>query len=39
MLGTNFFDWYRNLRIILRHKKKKYVLEASLPETPAKDAS
>ena len=25
--GTNFIDWYHNLRIVLRQEKAKYVLE------------
>ena len=28
--GTNFIDWYRNLRIILKQEKKEYVLEVPL---------
>ena len=37
--GTNFMDWYRNLRIILIAAKKVYVLDAPLGEAPADDAS
>jgi len=33
--GTNFTDWYRNLRIILTSAKKQYVLDAPLGEPPA----
>ena len=36
--GTNFNDWYRNLRIILKNQKKDYVLDAPLPDPPAADA-
>jgi hypothetical protein len=25
--GTNFIDWYPNLRIVLMQEKKEYVLE------------
>ncbi|XP_038697173.1 uncharacterized protein LOC119994639 [Tripterygium wilfordii] len=32
--GTNFIDWYRNLRIVLKHEKKLYVLERVVPEEP-----
>ncbi|KAI5444563.1 hypothetical protein KIW84_012994 [Lathyrus oleraceus] len=32
MAGTNFLDWHRNLRIILKHDKKLYVLEKPVPE-------
>ena len=37
--GTNFSDWHRNLRIILKHQKKDYVLDAPIPDPPADDAS
>ena len=30
--GTNFLDWHRNLRIVLKHDKKLYVLETPVPE-------
>lgn len=30
--GTNFIDWYRNLRIVLRQEKKEYVLEQPYPD-------
>jgi hypothetical protein len=30
--GTNFIDWYRNLRIVLRQEKKEYVLEQAYPD-------
>ncbi|KAI5392780.1 hypothetical protein KIW84_060086 [Lathyrus oleraceus] len=30
--GTNFLDWHRNLRIVLKHDKKLYVLEKPVPE-------
>ena len=36
--GTNYVDWIRNLRIVLRAKKKEDVLDTSLPEEPADDA-
>ena len=29
--GTNFLDWHRNLRIVLKQEKKQYVLEEPLP--------
>ena len=31
-------DWIRNLRIVLRAKKKEEVLDTPLPEEPADDA-
>jgi hypothetical protein len=30
--GTNFIDWYRNLRIVLGQEKKEYVLEQAYPD-------
>ncbi|KAI5387652.1 hypothetical protein KIW84_073656 [Lathyrus oleraceus] len=30
--GTNFLDWHRNLRIVLKHDRKLYVLEKPVPE-------
>ena len=36
--GTNFLDWYRNLRIVLKHEKKIYVLEKTTPKQPADNA-
>jgi hypothetical protein len=37
--GTNFLDWYRNLRIVLKHEKKLYVLEEPVPEEPPSTAT
>jgi hypothetical protein len=37
--GTNFMDWYRTLRIVLKQEKKEYVLDAPLPEPPADGAN
>ena len=31
---SNFLDWYRNLRIVLKQEKKEYVLEKPVPEEP-----
>ena len=36
--GTNFLDWYRNLRIVLKHEKKIYVLEKPIPKQLDNDA-
>ena len=36
--GTNYSDWIRNLRIVLRAEKKKDVLDTPIPEEPADDA-
>ena len=32
LIGTNFLDWYRNLKIVLKHEQKLYVLEQPIPE-------
>jgi hypothetical protein len=32
--GTNFVDWNRNLRIVLRQEKKEYVLDTPCPDEP-----
>lgn len=39
MTGTNFLVWYRNLRIILKHERKLYILDQSLSSEPAANAS
>ena len=31
---SNFVDWYRNLRIVLKHERKYYVLENPIPVEP-----
>ena len=36
--GTNFLDWYRNLRIILKQERKEYILDQSVPDEPAANA-
>ena len=37
--GTNFLDWHRNLRIVLKQERKLYVLEKPLPAKPPARAS
>ena len=37
--GTNFTNWYRNLRIVLKHDKKDHVLDNPLPDMPEASAS
>src|SRR6266498_4150566 len=32
--GTNFVDWYRNLRIVLKQEKKEYILETPYLDEP-----
>ena len=36
--GTNFLDWFRNLRIVLKQERKLYVLDEPLPEEPTDNA-
>ena len=37
--GTNFIDWYRNLRIVLKQEKKEYVLELPYPDDLPENAT
>ena len=37
--GTNFIDWSRNLRIVLRQEKKLEVLDHPLPAEPTRNAT
>ena len=37
--GTNFVDWYRNVRTVLRGCKKDYVLEATIGDSPDDNAT
>ncbi|KAJ1277336.1 hypothetical protein BS78_05G286900 [Paspalum vaginatum] len=37
--GTNFINWYRNLRIVLKQERKDYVLEQPYPVDPAAGAT
>ena len=37
--GTNFTNWYRNLRIVLKHEKKEHVLDNPLPDEPEDNAT
>ena len=36
--GTNFLDWYRNLRIILKQERNEYILDQPVPDEPAANA-
>ena len=36
--GVNYLDWNRNLRIVLKHERKEYVLDNAIPEEPAANA-
>ena len=38
LIGTNFLEWFRNLRIVLKQERKLYVLDEPLPEEPADNA-
>ena len=37
--GSNFLDWHRNLRIVLRHEEKLHVIENPLEDEPPETAS
>ena len=37
--GSNFSDWFMNMKIILKAAKKLYVLDAPLGEAPAAGAA
>lgn len=37
--GSNFIDWYRNVRIVLRQEQKDKVLTTAPPKEPASDAT
>ncbi|GJZ73495.1 hypothetical protein Tco_0637641, partial [Tanacetum coccineum] len=37
--ASNFLDWYRNLRIVLRNEQKLHHLEEALPEAPPATAT
>ncbi|KAK8595523.1 hypothetical protein V6N13_016890 [Hibiscus sabdariffa] len=34
----NFLDWFRNLRIVLKHERKEHVIEKPVPKDPGADA-
>ena len=38
LTGTNFLDWFRNLRIVLKQERKLYVLDEPLSEEPAQNS-
>jgi len=35
--GTNFTNWYRNLRIVLKQEKREHVLDTPIPDEPEED--
>ena len=36
--GSNYIDWLRNVKIVLRSEKLTYVLSQPVPPVPANDA-
>ena len=38
LIGTNYVDWLRNLKIILTPKKVSYILDIPAPDTIEEDA-
>ena len=39
LTGTNFIDWQRNLRIVLKQERKLHIIEAPPPEELAENAT
>ena len=39
MIGPNFIDWFRNIKIVLKQEKKAYVLDDLIPEKPNEEDS
>ncbi|KAL3626859.1 hypothetical protein CASFOL_029264 [Castilleja foliolosa] len=37
--GTNFLDWHRNLRIVLRLERKEFVLDTPIPIAPEQNST
>ena len=37
LIGTNFLDWFQNLRIVLKQERKLYVLDEPLLEEPSEN--
>ena len=37
--GSNYLDWSRNLRLVLKQEKRLYVLDSRLPLEPARNAT
>ena len=37
--GTNFLDWSRNLRIVLKQERKMYILDNEIPDEPPENNS
>jgi len=35
--GTNFTNWYHNLRIVLKQEKREHVLDKPIPDKPEDD--
>ena len=35
---TNFLDWFRNLRIVLKQERKEHVLDQLVPYEPSTNA-
>ena len=33
--GTNLFNWYKNLRIVLKQERNEYIIDQPIPNEPA----
>ena len=38
LTGSNYIDWFRNIKIILRGEKLAYIMETPVPPVPATNA-
>ena len=36
--GTNFLEWYKNLRIVVKQERKEYIIDQPVPDEPAANA-
>ena len=39
LTGSNYIDWLRNIKIVLKGEKLSYVIEEPMPPEPAANAS
>ena len=37
LTGSNFMDWFRTLKIVLKYEDIDYVIDEDIPKTPALD--
>ena len=39
LIGPNFINWFRNIKIVLKQEKKAYVLDDPIPDEPSVEAT